>query len=77
MFPGERFPAGPYPTDRLRYKSKMIDGVALLVEQSSPDLLMLSVRLPAKLGETVSTIVHQIECDAQRPPHRAKSAMPR
>lgn len=85
--PASSFPSGPYPKDRLTYKSKTvveyrtpaqtdglgthsslkknsnsIDGVAILVGQT-PDLLLLSVRLPADLTGLTSSIVLQVEHD--------------
>ena len=88
--PAGSVPFGPYPKDRLTYKSKRlveyrtppqtdglgthswlkkngspIDGVAMLVGQT-PDLLLLSVRLPADLTGLTSAIVHQVERDAAR-----------
>ena len=44
-----------------------IDGVAILVGDT-PDLLLLSVRLPRVLVNLAPTIVHQTELDAKRSP---------
>jgi len=93
MFPYMKFAVGPYPGDRLTYKSKTIveyttpartdglgtyarlekndrpiDGVAILIDQAEPDLLLLAVRLPQDLKEAVSTIVHQVERDTEHHP---------
>jgi len=83
-------PSGPYPTDRLLYKSKTvveyrtpaqteglgthsrlrkngspIDGVAILFGET-PDLLLLSVRLPAEFNGLASAIVHEVERSSAR-----------
>jgi hypothetical protein len=93
MFPDEKFASGPYPGDKLVYKTNTvveyvtpprldglgtywavkksdspINGVAILIEQATPDLLLLSVRLPTSFNGTASTIVHQVERDAERHP---------
>jgi hypothetical protein len=93
MFPIKKFAAGPYPGDRLTYKSRTIveymtpartdglgtyarlekndrpiDGVAILIDQAEPDLLLLAVRLPQDLNEEVSTVVHQVERDTEHHP---------
>jgi hypothetical protein len=97
MFPDEKFASGPYPGDKLVYKSKTVveyatpprneglgtywglkksesptDGVAILIEQRTPDLLLLSVRLSPSSNGTVSTIVHQVERDTERHPERLR-----
>jgi hypothetical protein len=84
------FPSGPYPKDKLTYKSdrtveyqtparadglgtqswikkndRPIDGVAMLIGKT-PDLALLSVRLPSGLTELTPTIVSQVERDAPR-----------
>jgi hypothetical protein len=88
MFPLKKFAAGPYPGDRLTYKSKtiveyatpartdglgtyarleksdhQIEGVAILIDQSEPDLVLLAVRLPQDFNGEVSAIIHQVERD--------------
>ena len=83
---------GPYPTDRLRYKStsvveystppgheglgslswfekdgNAIDGVAILVgPTSTPDLLLLTARLPGDQRGLTKVIVTQVEREAAR-----------
>jgi hypothetical protein len=49
----------------LKKNGSPIEGVAMLVGQT-PDLLLVSVRLPAELGGLTSVIVRQVELDAQR-----------
>jgi hypothetical protein len=86
--PADSFVSGPYPKDRLAYKSKSvveyttpaqtdglgtqswlrkngspINGVAILVGET-PDMLLLSVRLPSDLTGLTSAIVGQVERDA-------------
>lgn len=82
---------GPYPKDKLAYKSKRvveyetpadtdglgtalhlikkgslsIRGVAMLVGKS-PDLLLLSVRLPGDLVGEAAVIINQVESQARR-----------
>lgn len=51
---------------RLNKNGSPIDGVAILVGQT-PDLLLLSVRLPRDLTGLTSAIVGQVERDAARP----------
>ena len=90
-FPGllpSRFPYGPYPADKLTYKSKTVveyrtpaqaDGLgthsslkknaspivgAALLTGPTPDLLLLSVRLPPDLSRLAASIVRQGELDA-------------
>lgn len=94
-FPGINYPRGPYPADKLTYKSSQvvefetpaqteglgtldersrvlkgddpIRGVAMLLpHRDGPDLLLLSVRLPAGLRDLTSTIMQQVERDAQK-----------
>ena len=87
---GSDFPSGPYPTDKLAYKSDRIveyqtppstdglgtqpwvkknaspiDGVAMLIGET-PDLVLLSVRLPSELTRLTPAIVGQLERDAPR-----------
>jgi hypothetical protein len=50
----------------LKKNGSPIDGVAMLVGQTS-DLLLLSVRLPPELNELTLVIVRQFERDAERP----------
>ena len=38
-----------------------IDGVAILVGKKTPDLVLLSVRLPGNLAKLTHEIVHQVE----------------
>jgi hypothetical protein len=84
------FPSGPYPRDKLVYKSDRvveyetppqadglgtqswikktdgpIDGVAMLIGET-PDLVLLSVRLPSELSSLTPAIVGQLERDAPR-----------
>jgi hypothetical protein len=84
------FTFGPYPEDKLTYKSEAvveyetppqaeglgthsllrknaspIDGVAILIGKT-PDLLLLSVRLPPDLTALTVEIVRQAERDAER-----------
>jgi hypothetical protein len=86
--PASSFPFGPYPLDRLTYRSNEIveyqtpaqtdglgtaswlrkndspiEGVAILTGEG-PDLLQLSVRLPAELNSLTSFIIQQAERDA-------------
>ena len=86
---GDQFRVGPYPYDKLTYRSKRvvefvtpartdglgtywtvkkndspISGVAALVGKT-PDLLLLSVRLPRDLADLTSAIVRQVERDAE------------
>jgi len=88
--PASAFPSGPYPKDKLNYRSKEmveyetpagadglgttsrlkkdadpIRGVAILLGEP-PDLLLLSVRLPANLSNWESAIVQQLERDATK-----------
>jgi hypothetical protein len=88
--PANYFTFGPYPEDKLTYKSKTvveyrtpaqadglgthswlkkdggpIYGVAILIGQT-PDLLLLSMRLPPDLAGLTSVIVRQVERDAAR-----------
>lgn len=87
---GSDFPSGPYPKDKLAYKSDRIveyqtpprtdglgteswikkndspiDGVAMLIGKT-PDLVLLSVRLPSGLTGLTRVIVGQLERDAPR-----------
>jgi len=86
--PASSFPFGPYPQDRLTYRSDQfvefqtpahseglgtisrlvqndepIDGVAIL-RGETPDLFLLSVRLPAELSDLTSQIIQQVERDS-------------
>jgi hypothetical protein len=86
--PASAFPFGPYPQDRLTYRSDQvvefqtpahseglgtasalkqndapIAGVALL-EGETPDLLLLTVRLPPDLNDLTSQIIQQVERDS-------------
>lgn len=88
--PRSSFPFGPYPNDKLTYKTPEvveyqtpanadglgtsgrltknadpISGVAIL-RGEAPDLLHLSVRLPANLSDLAPVIVRQIERDSLR-----------
>lgn len=88
--PAKDFPSGPYPSDKLTYKSnrtveyetpaqaeglgtrsfvkkngRPIDGVAMLIGET-PDLVLLSVRLPSSLAALTPVIVGQLERDAPR-----------
>ena len=88
--PAGSFPFGPYPKDKLTYKSKRvveyrtpaqtdglathswlmkndrpIEGVAILFGPT-PDLLLVSVRLPSELSRLAPAIVGQVERDAAR-----------
>ena len=49
----------------LKKNGSQIAGVAMIVGQT-PDLLLVSVRLPAELGGLTSVIVRQVELDARR-----------
>ena len=49
----------------LKKNGSRIEGVAMLTGQT-PDLLLLSVRLPPELSGLTSIIVHQVERDAER-----------
>jgi hypothetical protein len=49
----------------LKMNGRPIEGVAMLVGQT-PDLLLLSVRLPPGLNGLTAVIVHQVERDAER-----------
>lgn len=49
----------------LKKNGSPIDGVAILTGQT-PDLTLLSVRLPPGLSGFTSVIVHQVERDASR-----------
>lgn len=89
--PPDSFPSGPYPQDRLTYKSNEIveyetpaeteglgtqsellknadpiRGVAILVGEE-PDLAYLAVRLPPDVTDLTSTIILQVERDAEKP----------
>jgi hypothetical protein len=88
--PASSFPFGPYPGDKLTYKSNEvveyqtpaetvglgtdplvrkgadpISGVAILVGDT-PDLLLLSARLPSKLTQLTPAIIQQVEREAVR-----------
>lgn len=52
---------------RLRQNDSPIEGAAILIGQT-PDLVLLSVRLPAELRRLTSTIIRQVEVDAERSP---------
>jgi len=83
--PASSFPFGPYPQDRLTYRSdqvvefqtpahseglgtvnqlkqsdESIDGVAIL-QGETPDLLLVSARLPAEVNDLTSQIIQQVE----------------
>jgi hypothetical protein len=83
--PASSFPFGPYPQDRLTYRSDQvvefqtpahseglgtvnqlkqsdepIDGVAIL-QGETPDLLLVTVRLPPEVNELTSQIIQQVE----------------
>lgn len=58
--------------ERLEKNDRPIDGVAILIDQAEPDLLLLSVRLPQGFNDTVSTIVHQVERDTEHHPERLR-----
>jgi hypothetical protein len=83
--PASSFPFGPFPKDKLNYRSKVmveyetpanteglgttsrlkkngqpITGVAILIGET-PDLLILSVRLPPNLTDLSSAILQQVE----------------
>jgi hypothetical protein len=91
--PASDFPFGPYPKDKLVYKSSEIVeyqtpantdglgtnsrllksaypivGAAILVPESpdekTPDVILLSVRVPQNLADLASVIVQQTERDA-------------
>ena len=49
----------------LKKNGNPIEGVAMLIGQT-PDLVLLSVRLPPELNGLASVIVHQVERDAER-----------
>lgn len=49
----------------LKKNGNAIAGVAMLVGQT-PNLLLLSVRVPPELDGLTSVIVHQVERDAER-----------
>ena len=49
----------------LKKNGSPIDGVVMLVGET-PDMLLLSVRLPPELTGLTSVIVHQVERDAER-----------
>jgi len=49
----------------LKKNNNAIDGAAILVGPT-PDLLLLSVRLPPELNGLASVIIRQIERDAER-----------
>lgn len=53
---------------RLEKNGRPINGVAILIDQAEPDLLLLSVRLPQDLNDAVSIIVHQGERDTEHHP---------
>jgi hypothetical protein len=53
----------------LKKNGSPIEGVAMLVGPT-PDLLLLSVRLPPELVRLTSVIVHQFEGDAERSDRR-------
>jgi hypothetical protein len=83
--PASEFPTGPYPADRLKYKSaEMVEfetpagadglgtiddpknsmavrGAAQLIGDETPDLLLLTVRLPPELGDLAPVIIQQFE----------------
>jgi hypothetical protein len=88
--PADAFPSGPYPADKLVYRSPRVvefrtpahadglgtdawlkkgdtpmNGVAILVGDT-PDLLLLSVKLPRDLASLTTTIIRQTELDADR-----------
>jgi hypothetical protein len=90
--PASSYPFGPYPQDKLAYKSDRIveyqtpahadglgiqswlwlkkndspiDGVAMLIGKT-PDLVLLSVRLPSGLHGLARAIIGQLERDAPR-----------
>jgi hypothetical protein len=55
----------------LRKNSGSINGVAILIEQATPDVVLLSMRLSADFADATSTIMHQVERDtAQHPQAR-------
>lgn len=54
-------------TGRLGEDSDWIDGVAML-EGETPDLLLLSVRLPADMSTLVPQIIHHLELEASQNP---------
>ena len=91
--PADSFPSGPYPADKLTYRSKQmveyatpanadglgtdsrliksahpIRGVAILVGET-PDLVHLAVRLSPDLSNLASSIIQQLEGDAERSDH--------
>jgi hypothetical protein len=57
---------------RLEKNDHQIDGVAILIDQPEPDLLLLAVRLPQDLNEEVSAIVDQVERDTRDYPERMR-----
>jgi len=91
--PADSFPSGPYPVDKLTYRSKQmveyatpanadglgtnsrliksghpITGVAILVGET-PDLVHLAVRLSPDLSDLASSIIQQLEGDAEHSDH--------
>lgn len=91
--PADSFPSGPYPADKLTYRSKQmveyatpanadglgtdsrltksaqpIVGVAILLGET-PDLVHLAVRLSPDLSDLASSIIQQLEGDAERSDH--------
>jgi hypothetical protein len=87
-FPEQQYPVGPYPNDKLNYRSDSvvefetpaqadglgthswlkkndspIRGVAIL-DGSTPDLLLLAVRLPVDVSGLTPVIIHQPVRDA-------------
>jgi hypothetical protein len=87
--PADSFPPGPYPADKLTYRSNQmveyatpanadglgtdsrlikstqpISGVAILVGET-PDLVHLAVRLSPDLSDLASSIIQQLEGDAE------------
>jgi hypothetical protein len=83
--PASSFPFGPYPQDRLTYRSDQvvefqtpahseglgtvnqlkqsdepIDGAAIL-QGETPDLMLVTVRLPPEVNELTSQIIQQVE----------------
>jgi hypothetical protein len=72
--PARNFPSGPYPNDKLVYRSKglvellkntdPIRGVAMLVglvKEGEPSLLFLAVRFPSEIAGLSSAIIQQAE----------------
>jgi hypothetical protein len=51
---------------RLRASDDPIDGAAVL-QGPTPDLLLLTIRLPSNLNDLTSVIIHQVEREGARP----------